>query len=150
MLNQLLQDALTIDRLEIKTVNRLSLEVMIKLLFKKKVMLECQNSKKGKHISCIEKINDECYRYIRQLSINKAIKLEEEPERKLINAKSNTIAEDLLGKYYLMRESVSNNFESTGYSLCRLEILHHELKQDFKEKEKKWLKIKGHIRKIKT
>ena len=40
-----------------------------------------------------------------------------------------------------MYKSMSNDFESTHYSLRRLEVMHYELKQHFKEKEKEQLKM---------
>ena len=107
----------------------------MKLLFKKQEMLEHHNSMKGKHINCKEKINDEYHRCIGQLSINNAIWLEEKQERELIDTKSNKTVEDLLEKYYLLREHVSNNFALTDYSWNRLEITYYKLKQQCKEKE---------------
>ena len=62
-------------------------------------------------------------------------------ERELINARSNKIAKVLLGKHYLLHERVSYDFEVTDYSLRNLQILHYELKQDFKEKEQEWLNV---------
>ena len=78
------------------------------------------------------------------------IQMDEKQERDLVEAKSNEIVEGLLWRYYRMYESVSDDFESTHYSLRRLEVMHYELKQLFKEKEKERLKIKEYKETIDT
>ena len=73
--------------------------------------------------------------------MQKETNTDEEKKRAFINVKSNRIAEDLLEKHYSLHERVSNDFEVAEYSFHRSEIIYHKLKQDFKEKEKEWLKM---------
>ena len=49
ILNQLLQDASTTDRYKIQKINRLSLEITVGLILKKKEMLEGHNGMKGEY-----------------------------------------------------------------------------------------------------
>ena len=66
-----------------------------------------------------------------------------EKKRELIDKKSDEIIAALLGKHCMLCNCISDDFAETDYSLRRLKIMHYELKQQFKEKEKEQLKMIG-------